>query len=487
MHHSHSRNNPKTWNHRLTAPGCLGTAVAVVLLLCIGAPPLNAEGPYRNRDNPNPDDPGDGTYPVPYQLPTVEEITSTLERVRDYLEVAAPARVINGETGEEITDFTQPIADAVTDRGEGGDFDIVGYTNGVTLSAMLRVAEVTGDRGFSDFTERRLQFIADRLPYFRAQQERFELDRRNSFRGLLKPEALDDCGAMGAAFIRARLAGVGPDLLPTIQLWTDYIAHGQFRLEDGTLTRRRPQAWSLWADDAYMSIPALAEMGRLTGEGSWYDDAVKNALQMAERMFDPHLGIYRHGWHANVPDAPQVHWGRANGWVVLALCDLLDVLPADHPGREAVLEHLRALLRGLARHQSGQGLWHQVLDRPGSYLESSATAMFVYGFAHAINQGWISPTTYGSIAQAGWAGLLTRIGDRGQVEGTCVGTTLASDYVYYYHRPALSGSHAYGAVLLAGAEMIELLRNPTFEIQYKLRTYHYVPKDGGETDYREHR
>jgi rhamnogalacturonyl hydrolase YesR len=375
----------------------------------------------------------------------------------------------------------------VTDRGEGGDFDIVGYPNGVTLSAMLRVAHATGDPGFSAFTARRLQFVADRLPYFRAQQEQFQLDRRNSFRGLLKPEALDDCGAMCAAFIRARLAGVGPDLLPSIRLWADYIAGGQFRLADGTLARQRPQAQSLWADDAYMSIPALAEMGRLTGERAWFDDAVRNGLQMSQRLFDPGRGIYRHGWNANNPDAPQLHWGRANGWVVLALCDLLDVLPADHPGRAPVLGQLRALLRGLAQYQSGHGLWHQLLDRPDSYLETSATAMFVYGYAHAVNRGWISPTTYGSIAQAGWAGLSTRIGERGQVEGTCVGTTFASDPVYYYHRPALAGSHGYGAVLLAGAEMIELLRNPAFEIQVKLRTYHYVPKAGGATDYREHR
>jgi hypothetical protein len=68
-----------------------------------------------------------------------------------------------------------------------------------------------------------------------------------------------------------------------------------------------------------------------------------------------------------------------------------------------------------------------------------------------------------------------------------VGTTLASDPIYYYNRPATSGSHGYGAVLLAGAEMIELLRNPTFDIEIRLRTYHYVPKDGGKTDYREHR
>jgi hypothetical protein len=68
-----------------------------------------------------------------------------------------------------------------------------------------------------------------------------------------------------------------------------------------------------------------------------------------------------------------------------------------------------------------------------------------------------------------------------------VGTTFASDPVYYYNRPAnVDALHGYGPVLLAGAEMIKLLKNPDIDIQVKLRTYHYVPKSGGPTSYREH-
>ena len=69
--------------------------------------------------------------------------------------------------------------------------------------------------------------------------------------------------------------------------------------------------------------------------------------------------------------------------------------------------------------------------------------------------------SYGSVAQAGWIGVTTRVNAKGQVEGTCVGTTLASDHVYYYNRPqSVYATHGYGPVLLAGAEMIRLLQNP---------------------------
>uniref|UniRef100_UPI0028A80D60 glycoside hydrolase family 88/105 protein n=2 Tax=unclassified Massilia TaxID=2609279 RepID=UPI0028A80D60 len=277
-----------------------------------------------------------------------------------------------------------------------------------------------------------------------------------------------------------------PDLKPMIDTCSDWVANKQFRLDDGTMARKRPQEVSLWADDMYMSIPALAEMGRLTGKRKHFDDAVNNVIGMSSRMFNPQLGLYTHGWHANHPDAPRFYWARANGWAVLAMSDLLDVLPKDHPGYPRVLAQLRASIKGIAELQSGSGLWHQMIDRNDSYLETSASAIFTYVIAHAVNQGWIPATTYGSIAQAGWAGLSTRITAQGQVEGTCVGTTLAGDMVYYYHRPTSADAlHGYGPALLAGAEIIKLVTNPAFEVQHKVRTYHYLPK-GGQTDYREH-
>lgn len=460
------------------------TAAAVAFVGIVSS--LNAQGSFRNRDNKSAaTDLAEGTYPVPYQMPTVEEITTAIGRVRDYLDVAAPLRVIDSRTRQEITDFRTPIAAAIVDRGEA-EFSPLMYEMGVVHAGMLKAAEVTGDVRFANYTKKHLQFIADRLPFFRANAEKFGADT-NGFRTIVEPRALDDSGSMAAALIRARQAKIGPDLKPVIDTWADWIAKKQFRLPDGTLARQRPQAQSLWGDDLYMSVPALAELGRMTGDRAYFDLAVQQVVGQTQRLFNPTLGIYTHGWNASNPSAPHFYWARANGWAVLAMCDLLDVLPKEHPSYERVLGQLRATLRGVAKFQSGKGLWHQMLDRNDSYLETSASAMFTYAIAHAVNEGWISPTTYGSIAQAGWVGLSTKINAQGQVEGTCVGTTFASDQIYYYNRPtSVKALHGYGPTILAGVEMIRLIKNPAFGIEYKLRTYHYVPKDGSKTNYREH-
>ncbi|SHG64021.1 glycoside hydrolase family 105 protein [Massilia sp. CF038] len=444
-----------------------------------------AEGPYRNPDNKNLNDLGEGTYPAPYKKPDVAEIAAALHRIRAYLDSTTPSRVINKKTGAEITDFSVPNADAIVEPSSG-DYGLQVYEMGIVHAGLIRAEQATGDKTFTDMTRRHLAFFADKLPYFRAQEAQFHLERANSFSRFLDPRALDDAGSICAALMRARVAKIGPDMAAQIAVCGDWVANKQFRLADGTLARKRPQAISLWADDMYMGVPALAELGRMSGKRAYYDDAVKNVLQMSTYMFNKQNNLYTHGWNANNPDAPRFYWARANGWAVMAMCDLLDVLPKDHPGYKKVLAQLRLTLRGVGELQSGTGLWHQMIDRTDSYLETSASAMFTYGFARAINQGWISPTTYGSIAQAGWNGLSAQINAKGQVEGTVVGTTFASDMPYYYNRPtSVHALHGYGPTLLAGAEIIKMLQNPAFEIEFKVRTYHYLPK-GGKTDYREH-
>jgi hypothetical protein len=90
--------------------------------------------------------------------------------------------------------------------------------------------------------------------------------------------------------------------------------------------------------------------------------------------------------------------------------------------------------------------------------------MFVYALARGVNQGWLEARTYGPVAIAGWDGLGARIDEKGRLTGTCIGTSYADDYVYYYHRPASEDIHGYGPALLAGSEIIKLLKNPHYRV-----------------------
>jgi rhamnogalacturonyl hydrolase YesR len=182
-------------------------------------------------------------------------------------------------------------------------------------------------------------------------------------------------------------------------------------------------------------------------------------------MFHKENGLYQHGWVQDMNPHPAFYWGRANGWALMATVELLDVLPQNHPGRTFVLEQLRAHAKGLAVLQSGSGFWHQLLDRTDSYLETSATAIYAYCIAHACNKGWLDPVAYAPMAMLAWNAVTTKVNAKGQVEDVCVGTGMAFDPAFYYHRPVnVYAAHGYGPVLLAGAEMLRLVKNGSFKM-----------------------
>ena len=407
-------------------------------------------------------------YPTPNEPATPEQIKAVLDRVLGYLEVASPVRVVNRETMAPVGDLAHLPLQVGLDTG---DFRIVSYEWGVTYSGMLLAAEVTGEARYRDYVARRMEVIAALAAHVRTtgaaawpqdpQQRRFF-----QLRGVVEPRSLDDSGAMCAAMLKAHRAGVQPEALrPWIDNFVDYISNRQLRLADGTLARNRPFANSLWLDDLYMSVPALAQAGKLTGERKYFDDAVRQVVQFSARMFNRERGLYLHGWVEGMAVHPEFRWARANGWALMAMTELLEVLPEDHPGRGAVLELLRAHIRGLAECQGDDGRWHQLLDRPASYRETSATAIFTYCIAHAINRGWIDAAAHGPMVSLAWNAVAQNVNDKGQVENTCVGTGMGWDPMFYCSRPtSVFAAHGYGPVLLAGAEMIALRRGRGAEL-----------------------
>lgn len=410
---------------------------------------------------------------VDYTLPAEEEVKAVLDRIREHFEHSTPYTIIDTETGALITDFSKPTKSAGIDSRKGEFIDWT-YSMGVVLSGMLQVSDVTGDARFAAYTEKNFDFIFKHLPYFRAQAKEFG-PQKNGYRRLLDMHELDDCGAIGAALVRVQKKKKDPRYTEGIDLVVLHITKRQPRLPDGTLCRPRPQPVSLWIDDAYMSIPFLAQMGATTGEKKWFDDAARQVIGMSARLFHQDVGLYDHSWYENAqPVDPKFYWGRGAGWMLMSMAELLSVMPEDHPDRAKVLDQYRRAVAGVGAVQGGTGLWHQLLDKPDSYLETSASAMFTFAIARGVNRGWLS-TAWAPVAQTGWQALARRVRPDGQIEGICVGTTAAYDAVYYYNRPTdLGAMQGYGATLMAGAEVMTMLR--TFDVERKLNTFHWRVK-----------
>lgn len=409
---------------------------------------------------------------VNYTLPTEAEIVETLGRIRDYFVRSTPYRLVDRATGRPLTDLTTPTRTSAIDLAPG-EFNDWTYSMGVVLAGMLHAADVTGDRRFEEYTRKNFDFIFTHLDFFRRQAKEFG-PQPYGYRRLLEIRELDDCGAIGAALIKTFKRTQDPRFRPVIDIVDAFVSRTMTRMPDRTLARARPHPVSMWVDDMYMSIPFLAQMGDLTGERKYFDDAALQVAQYAARLMNAQTGLFDHAWFAHEPTDPRFYWGRGAGWAMMAIAELLSVMPENHPRRAEVLAIFRRGAQGAAAVQSGSGFWHQILDREDSYLESSATAMFTFAIARGVNRGWLQPV-YAPIAQTGWRALESRVRPDGTIEGTVVATTAAYDAVYYYNRPTdPKAFQGFGAALMASAEVLTMIRS--FDIEKNLNTYHYRPK-----------
>ena len=345
-------------------------------------------------------------------------------------------------------------------------FRTTSYEWGVTYSACLDAAKASGDKKYAAYVEQNFKAIADAFPGAMKDLKKGKtLD--TAIRKVVDPHALDDAGAICAAMIKAELdARKNPktratqviNTAPVIENYSQYIMTKEFRLADGTFARKRPHKNTVWLDDMFMAIPAIAYMGAYTNDSKYFDEAAKQIMLFKDKMWVKEKKLFRHGWVEAMNPHPAFHWGRANGWAILTMCEVLDVLPENHPQRGAILDLLRQHIGGLVALQGKDGFWHQLLDRNDSYEESSCTAIYTYCIAHAINQGWISALAYGPAVQLAWHAVEASIDAQGRFMNTCVGTGMGFDPAFYMYRPvSTAAAHGYGPAIWAGAEMLRLL------------------------------
>ena len=393
--------------------------------------------------------------------PTQESIREVMTRVHGYLLTATPLRPINGDTGAAVSLDNMPRNVALGPT----TMRINTYESGLSYSGMLHAATVTGDLRYRDYVNVRLNGLARMATHMRANYPTAtfatypsSVSGSYSLNRVLFPQNLDDSGSMCAAMIKAKFAGI-PNLRPWIDNYANWVSKRQFRLSDATLARNTPLPNSVWLDDLYMSVPCLAWMGQLTGDRRYFDDAAKQIMRFYSKMFVRQKNLWMHGWVQEMSPHPAFHWARANGWAIMAMVELLKVLPADHPETTHVMSIFRAHANGLRQTQAPSGLWHQLLDRPDSYEETSASAMYVFALTRAINKGWLSRNTWAPIVLRGWNGLTTKVNSTGQVEGTSIATSLGWDDTFYLNRPTdVNAAHGYGPIFLAGSEIIYLLK-----------------------------
>jgi rhamnogalacturonyl hydrolase YesR len=197
-----------------------------------------------------------------------------------------------------------------------------------------------------------------------------------------------------------------------------------------------------WIDDMYMITILQVQGYRATHDQKYLDHAAAEMVAYLDKLQKPN-GLFYHG-----PEFP-FFWGRGNGWVAAGMSELLTDLPKNHPKRERILQGYHAMMASLLKYQDADGVWHQVIDHPESYQESSATAMFAFAMITGAKQGWLKDKAYAQSARKAWLGLNAKFIDKdGLVDKVCVGTGQTNSLEFYLTRPTEKGNpHGQAPVL----------------------------------------
>ena len=189
----------------------------------------------------------------------------------------------------------------------------------------------------------------------------------------------------------------------------------------------------MWLDGLYMGSPFYAQYTVIFEDGKGIDDVANQFIQMNTHARDEATGLLYHGWDeskemdwANKETGTSPNfWSRAMGWYAMALVDVLDYFPEDHPKRELLIDYLNQLAIALTSVQDESGLWYQVTDmgdREGNYLEASGSSMFAYALAKGAKKGYL-PATYLDVANKAFDGLtnlLIKVDEDGEIHLTDV-------------------------------------------------------------------
>jgi unsaturated rhamnogalacturonyl hydrolase len=275
------------------------------------------------------------------------------------------------------------------------------YEIGVVLMGFERLAKHTGDNTYMDYTKHIIDhFIKDDGSIRTYTMDEYNSDMVPPGRQLLRLHQLykEDKYKIAAQTLRNQIS------------W-------QPRNKVGGFWHKLKYPTQMWLDGLYMLEPFYAEYSVVNNQPEYFNDIINQFVWMEKYGRDAKTGLLYHGWdesklqrwaNKKTGVSPEF-WSRSMGWYIMALVDVLDFIPKEHPRRNELIKILNRLSTALIKFQDAKsGVWWQVTDKAykeKNYLESSGTAMFVFSLAKALRLKYI-PATFNAPLQKAYNGMI---------------------------------------------------------------------------------
>ena len=336
------------------------------------------------------------------------------------------------------------------------------YIDGCMITGILERYEITGEARFLDFADRFMSgFVQEDGRIRTYDPEEYSLDNVNPAKNLFPLYDLTGKEKYRKAIelVRSQLSTM--PRTPEGNFWHKLIYPNQ-----------------VWLDGIYMALPFYMEYEKRFDAQKDCEDICRQIANVEIRMRDPKTGLYYHGYDASRkmywadPDtgcSPNF-WLRAEGWFILGLVDVLEIMKDLPMGAERVhLQHmLLDLAKALSKYQDPSGLWYQLIALPelaGNYLETSGTALISAALLKAVRLGFL-PESFRAVGEKAFYGIvdhrLTKNADGTPcVTGICLVGGLGGEQhrdgsaAYYLSEPVVQNdAKGVGPLLLAYTEML---------------------------------
>lgn len=277
------------------------------------------------------------------------------------------------------------------------------YEQGLMLKAVEKVWFRTGDPKYFDYIQKDIDlYVKEDGSISTYKYDDFNIDNIPTGRALL-------------LLYQQQLKGKEKYRKAADLLWKQL--ENQPKTKEGGYWHKKRYPNQMWLDGLFMGEPFAAEYSLLFNHPQHFDDIFKQFELIEKYAVDKKTGLIFHAYDESKEQqwadketglSPHI-WGRAVGWYAMALVDVLDYFPENHPGHAKLISYLARLAPAIAASQDAKsGVWYQILDLPkrdGNYLEASVSSMFVYTLAKASRLGYISKK-YSDVAKKGYDGIM---------------------------------------------------------------------------------
>lgn len=221
-----------------------------------------------------------------------------------------------------------------------------------------------------------------------------------------------DPAASGVAVLFAADRLGDPELKKAADRMLEYLMTTSHKTEEGILhhTLNAPE---IWIDAMYMAPPFLARAGE-------YEESIRQIEGFRKVLWNPGYKLYSHRWDAQKKVfINEKFWGVGNGWALAGITRVITYLPASYSKEKELLTgYLKEHLDSCLGYMRDDGLYHDIMNDPGSFVETNLGQMIAYTIYSGIAEGWLDTNYLGSADKMRDAAR-DMVDEFGFVQGVC--------------------------------------------------------------------